>query len=507
MDFWVKAAQLILSLSILVILHELGHYIPAKLFKTRVEKFYLFFDPWFSIFKKKIGDTEWGIGWLPLGGYVKISGMVDESMDKEQLAQPAQPWEFRSKPAWQRLIIMLGGVTVNLLLGIFIYIMIVFAYGEEKLNPNDLKAGVSIHPYLNKYGLESGDNILKINGEKLDNVADATLKIWLFDGKNLEVKKQDGTIKTVKLPEGFEYKIFEEGAIPVVSPRVYNGKIESLTSVSDFEFGKDKIKKNDILLKINGKSTDKIQDYTVLLNSSKTNSILVLREKDSLEIKVSKTDINKLLGVFPTMKIGLLPNDKISSFNGQKIKYFDEVTDLLYQNKGKSVDFEVLRAGKLIALSGVVPKSGKLGFSTKNMKVVDKFKHINYSFGESFGVGLGKGMKTLRMYTSQLKFLFTKKGASSIGGFGSIGKMFPSTWNWQTFWELTAFISIVLAFMNILPIPALDGGHVVFLLYEIVTGKEAPQKVLEYAQYAGFILLLGLLLYANGNDIYGYFFK
>ena len=190
MDFWIKAAQLILSLSILVILHEFGHYIPAKLFKTRVEKFYLFFDPWFALFKKKIGETEWGIGWLPLGGYVKIAGMVDESMDKEQLAQPAQPWEFRSKPAWQRLIIMIGGVTVNLVLGILIYICVVFAYGEDRLSPNDLKAGVAVHPYLNKYGFESGDNIISINGEKLDNVMEANIIVLLRDGRKITVKNK-----------------------------------------------------------------------------------------------------------------------------------------------------------------------------------------------------------------------------------------------------------------------------------------------------------------------------
>lgn len=447
MDFWIKASQLILSLSILVILHELGHYIPAKLFKTRVEKFYLFFDPWFSLFKKKIGDTEWGIGWLPLGGYVKISGMVDESMDKEQLAQPPQPWEFRSKPAWQRLIIMLGGVTVNLLLGIFIYIMVVFAYGEDKLNPNELKAGVSIHPYLKKYGLVSGDNILKINGEKLDNVLEANSIIMLRDGRKLEVLKADGSKKTINLPEAIDYELFEKGAFPAFSPR-------------------------------------------------------------SLGVKIGEIEKGS-----PAFKAKLKKGDEIISIGGNPIKYYDDFQKEVYLGKGKTLAFQVKRGNETIEKSIVVPKTGKyegkFGFMTGGGKILDEksIKHFQPTFFGSFGNGINRGMNTLGDYMAQLKFIFTKKGASSIGGFGSIGKLFPSTWDWQIFWLNTAFISIILAFMNILPIPALDGGHVVFLLYEIITGKEAPQKVLEYAQYVGFILLLGLLLYANGNDIYGYFFK
>lgn len=446
MDFWIKAAQLILSLSILVILHELGHYIPAKLFKTRVEKFYLFFDPWFSLFKKKIGDTEWGIGWLPLGGYVKIAGMVDESMDKEQLKQPPQPWEFRSKPAWQRLIIMVGGVTVNLLLGVLIYICIVFAYGEDKLHPSDLKAGLAVHPYLERYGFESGDNIISINDEKLENVMEANVIILLRHGRKITVKKADGSIKTIRLPETADYEFFAKGATQAFSPRSYGVQIAEVEPGS------------------------------------------------------------------PAEAIQLKAGDKLVSVNGTKIVYYDDFQKEVFKSKGKEINFEIDRKGEVLTKKMTVPKTGKyegrIGF-LNNANILDakSIKHVDYSFGESFGRGLDKGMHTLGDYAAQLKFLFTEKGASSIGGFGSIGKMFPSTWNWEIFWLNTAFISIVLAFMNILPIPALDGGHVVFLLYEIITGKEAPQKVLEYAQYVGFILLLGLLLYANGNDIYGYFFK
>lgn len=447
MDFWIKAAQLILSLSILVILHELGHYIPAKLFKTRVEKFYLFFDPWFSIFKKKIGDTEWGIGWLPLGGYVKISGMVDESMDKEQLALPPQPWEFRSKKAWQRLIIMIGGVTVNLLLGILIYILIVFSYGEDRLHPTDLKAGISVHPYLKKYGIESGDNILKINDLKVDNILESNSVIMLRDGRKIELKKADGSVKTVNLPENIDYELFEKGAFPAFTPRV-------------------------------------------------------------LGVEIGEVD-----PAAPAGKLDLKKGDKIITVQNSPIEYYDDFQAIVYNAKGKTIDFQVLRGKDTLTKKISVPSTGKyegkFGFTTNGTEIIDQksIKHYEFSFGESISHGLNRGMNTLGDYAAQLKFLFTKKGASSIGGFGSIGKMFPSTWNWEVFWLNTAFISIVLAFMNILPIPALDGGHVVFLLYEIITGKEAPQKVLEYAQYVGFILLLGLLLYANGNDIYGYFFK
>jgi regulator of sigma E protease len=446
MDFFIKAAQLILSLSILVILHELGHYIPAKLFKTRVEKFYLFFDPWFSIFKKKIGDTEWGIGWLPLGGYVKISGMVDESMDKEQLAKPPQPWEFRSKPAWQRLIIMIGGVSVNFILGAIIYILVVFAYGEDKLAPQDLKAGISVHPYLKKYGIESGDNILKINGTKVDNILESNSVIMLRDGREIQLQKADGSIKNIKLPENIDYELFEKGAFPAFTPRVKGVMIGSV--------------------------------------------------EDDTKAK----------------KAGLKEKDQIISINGKSIVYYDEFQKEAYLNMGKPVSFQLLRGKDTIKKTITTDKegkyAGKFGFTAQgDILDLKQIKHQTYSFSESISFGFIRGKNTLGDYASQLKFLFTKKGASSIGGFGSIGKMFPSTWNWELFWLNTAFLSIALAFMNILPIPALDGGHVVFLLYEIVTGKEAPQRVLEYAQYAGFILLLGLLLYANGNDIYGYFFR
>ncbi len=441
MDFFIKAAQLILSLAILVVLHEFGHYLAARFFKIRVEKFYLFFNPWFSLFKKKIGDTEWGIGWLPLGGYVKISGMIDESMDKEQMAQPAQPWEFRSKPAWQRLIVMIGGVVVNLVLGVLIYICVVFAWGEEQIHTKDLSSkGLYVHPYLEKFDLRSGDNILAINGNEVTHVNDINNGILLRDQRELKVQRPDGKIEVITLPEGVEYELFENGAFPAISLRA-TAKVDSVFKGTQAE------------------------------------------------------------------RAGFQKGDLIVSVAGNKVLH-DEIIPAMTESKGQKIELVVQRDGKEIALNPTVGKDGKIGIIFGGHELIDKSKirQINYGFGESIGRGISRGYTTLSDYVGQLKFLFTKKGASSIGGFGAIGNLFPSSWDWEKFWLNTALISIILAFMNILPIPALDGGHVVFLLYEMVRGKEAPQKVLEAAQYVGFFILMGLLLYANGNDIYRYFF-
>ncbi len=473
MEFWIKAAQLILSLSILVILHEFGHFIPARLFKTKVEKFYLFFNPYFALIRfnkvkgkwraswfsnssnKEITEdveieaaekdnesTEWGIGWLPLGGYVKIAGMVDESMDKEQLAKPPKPWEFRSKPAWQRLIIMIGGVTVNLILGIFIYICLTYAYGEEELKPQNLEAGLSVHPYLGKYGLYSGDNILAINDDAITNISEINNSIMLRDGRKLLVQRENGAKATVTLPEGIEYELFQKGAFP--------------------SFG--------------------LRHKSVVVDS-------VLPEKAAA-------------------KVGLKEGDKILFINNNKIAYYDDIQRYLYASKGERADVTILRGKDTIILQPKVNVEGVIGFNVMVTDYVDasEVKNKYYGFGEAISTGIDKGFHTLSDYSAQLKFMFTKKGASSIGGFAAIGNMFPPVWDWQQFWMTTALISIILAFMNILPIPALDGGHVVFLIYEMITGKEAPQKVLEYAQYIGFLLLMSLVLYANGNDLMKWLF-
>lgn len=438
MVFWIKAAQLILSLALLVVLHEFGHYLAARMFKIRVEKFYLFFNPWFSLFKKKIGETEWGIGWLPLGGYVKIAGMIDESMDKEQMAQPAQPWEFRSKPAWQRLIVMIGGVVVNVIVGVLIYIFVLFTWGSEKVDVDKLSAGMSIHPYLEKYEIYSGDNIIEVEGEPVTHINDINKGLLTRGATKLTVLKPNGEKKVVKLPEEIDFELFHAGAFPVVNLR-----------------GKDVI----------------IGEFPA--------------DDSSME------------------KAGFKKGDQIISLNGETVTYFDQFDAIKYHNKNKTLDAQVLRGKDTVDLKAKIDDLGKMGFIAEST-IVDSnaISTEYYGFFQSFGAGIVMGYWTLNDYVSQLKFLFTKKGASSIGGFGAIGNLFPSQWNWQLFWLNTALISIILAFMNILPIPALDGGHVVFLLYEMITGREAPQKVLEYAQYVGFILLIGLVLYANGNDIY-----
>ncbi len=437
MQILIQAAQLILSLSILVTLHELGHFIPARLFKTRVEKFYLFFNPWFSLAKKQIGETEWGIGWVPLGGYVKIAGMVDESMDKEQLAKPAEPWEFRSKPAWQRLIIMVGGVTVNLLLGIFIYICLIFAYGETKLDPKDVNGGFAVSPVLNKYGIKTGDVVLESEGTKLDNASDINKFIMLGGARNLKVQHADGSSEKITLPENIEYELFKKGEMEPFSFRTISNSIDSVPANS------------------------------------------------------------------PSKKF-LKNGDLILSIDGQKIEYFDNTREALYAKRGKKAEVTLLRGKDTIVHTLKVSPEGTLGFvrtSGKPIQDTTKLQEVTFSFGQSISEGTAYGIQTLKYYAAQLKFIFTEKGATSVGGFASIGKLFAPTWDWQIFWERTALISIILAFMNILPIPALDGGHVVFLIYEIITGREAPQKVLEYAQYVGFFLLIGLMLYANGADL------
>jgi len=436
MDILIKAAQLLLSLSILVVLHEFGHYLTARYFKIRVEKFYLFFNPWFSVFKKKIGDTEWGIGWLPLGGYVKISGMIDESMDKEQMDKPAEPWEFRSKPAWQRLIVMIGGVVVNLLVGVLIYIFVVFAWGEEQVPTNELEHGLSIHSSLAKYNINNGDNILAINGKEVTHVNDINNGILLRDHRDLKVQHKNGTIETITLPDGIDYELFEAGAFPVVT----------------------------------------LQSYAVI------------QSVDSAEVAEAA---------------GLKKGDEIHSV-GNELVYYGDIASAFGKNAGKTININVTRDGQNMTFSAAVRSDSTIGmvYAAEGFIESDKIKTVNYGFGASIGRGFDRGMTTLGDYVGQLKFLFTKKGATSLGGFGAIGNLFPAEWDWEKFWLNTALISIILAFMNILPIPALDGGHVVFLLYEIVTGKEAPEKVLEYAQYVGFFILMSLLIYANGNDVY-----
>lgn len=448
MDFWIKAAQLILSLAILITLHEFGHYIAARAFKIRVEKFYLFFDPWFSLLKKKIGDTEWGIGWLPLGGYVKIAGMVDESMDKEQMAQPPKPDEFRSKPAWQRLIVMIAGVTVNIILGFIIYITVVAAWGDNVVENETLKYGLAVNPNFKEIesGVENGDIITAVDGEPVENVNLINIQIFLRGARTLEVQKADGTTKTVKLEENIDDKMWEKGAVMAFSPRVHT-VIDSIVPGSPAKRGG--LQPGDSIVEVNGKTTPFFHEFQ---------KVLTEKEKDSTVFKLGfyRDGVKKELDVYGT-----------------------------WSNDANLYTFGFVRSQPSWL----------------------KSTHNNYSFGESVGRGIEKAGWTMHDYAAQLPLIFTSKGAQSVGGFGAIGNLFPPVWDWKVFWANTAFISLVLAIMNILPIPALDGGHIMFLLYEMITGKEAPQKVLEYAQLIGFILLISLFLYANGNDVYRAFFE
>jgi len=444
METYIKIAQFLLSLSLLIVLHELGHFIPAKIFKTRVEKFYLFFDYKFSLFKKRFGETVYGIGWIPLGGYVKISGMIDESMDKEQMAQPPQPWEFRSKPAWQRLIIMLGGVTVNFLLGIFIYVMMFNVYGESYVSPNDVKKGFAVADQFKGYGFEDGDQILKIDGEVPMNVLNINKYLFLRDVKDIEVKHPDANTEIIEIPESAGLTMWQSGIMDPFEPRIY-----------------------------------------AVLDSISPDS--------------------------PAEKAGLKKGDKVVKINNETAEYWNDFTSAVKNNKDRSLmAFEIERNGKLQTLNIAPGEDNIIGvYPEISGQEILTINHIEYSFGESISKGWSKAYWTLKDYMAQFKYVFTKKGATSLGGFITIGSIFPSTWDWQSFWSITALLSIMLAFMNLLPIPALDGGHVVFTLYEIITGRKPSDKFLEYAQITGFIILIALLLLANGNDIYkwltGYF--
>ncbi|NRA11740.1 MAG: site-2 protease family protein, partial [Crocinitomicaceae bacterium] len=474
MDFWIKAAQLLLSLSLLIVLHEFGHYIPARIFKTRVEKFYLFFNWKFSLFKKKIGDTEWGIGWIPLGGYVKIAGMIDESMDKEQMEKPPEPWEFRSKPAWQRLIIMLGGVTVNLLLGIIIYIFVVFAWGEQQVASKDLKLGMAIHPYMEQFGFHSGDNIIEIDGEKVMHIDDIARGLLLRGARKLTVRRPNGTTEVLPLPEDIDYRLFESGSMKVAGLRFEAGTVEGVVTTKDSN-GKV-FKKGDVISKIDGKSISDINFFDKSY-TKKAHQVEIIREGEKSKIDATKAEFKSLLQSAPALRAGLKPKDAIIAVNNQEIIYHDEIVTELYRirntEKKETAKIKVLRGKDTVNLTIFVTDRSTIGFQPKIELSSDTsaIKTIYYGFGASIGKGIGRGYQTLSDYASQLKFIFTKKGASSLGGFGAIGGLFPSTWDWHKFWLNTAFISIILAFMNILPIPALDGGHVVFLLYEIITGK------------------------------------
>lgn len=441
--FLVKALQLILSLSILVLVHEFGHFIFARIFKVRVEKFYLFFDPWFSIFKfkPKNSDTEYGVGWLPLGGYCKISGMIDESMDKEAMAQPPKPYEFRSKPAGQRLMIMVAGVLFNFLLALFIYSMVLFTWGDTFLPLKNVKAGMDYSETFHNVGFQDGDILLKADDTELERFGEDCFR-RVLNAQTVMVLR--GGVETViPIPEDMAQRVMRDKK-----------------GFASYRFP------------------------------------MVVRE-------LGKTES----GESPAAVAGLQPGDSIVSINGIVTPSFYEVGEVLAQNKDKDVLVGFYRAGIPQTLTLHTDTAGKMGIYS--VSPFDMYQTVTrkYGFFESFPAGVMLGVNTLKGYVSDMKYVFTKEGASSLGGFGTIGSLFPAEWDWHSFWMKTAFLSIILAFMNILPIPALDGGHVMFLLYEVIARRKPSDKFLEYAQVTGMFLLFALLIYANGNDIFRFFFK
>ena len=441
--FLIKALQLILSLSILVIVHEFGHFIFARIFKVRVERFYLFFDPWFSLFKykPKNSDTEYGVGWLPLGGYCKISGMIDESMDKEAMAQPPKPYEFRSKPAGQRLMIMVAGVLFNFLLALFIYSMVLFTWGDTFLPLKNVKAGMDYSETFHNVGFQDGDILLKADDTELERFGEDCFR-RVLNAQTVTVLR--GGVETViPIPEDMAQRVMRDKK-----------------GFASYRFP------------------------------------MVVRE-------LGKTES----GESPAAVAGLQPGDSIVSINGIVTPSFYEVGEVLAQNKDKDVLVGFYRAGIPQTLTLHTDTAGKMGIYS--VSPFDMYQTVTrkYGFFESFPAGVMLGVNTLKGYVSDMKYVFTKEGASSLGGFGTIGSLFPAEWDWHSFWMKTAFLSIILAFMNILPIPALDGGHVMFLLYEVIARRKPSDKFLEYAQVTGMFLLFALLIYANGNDIFRFFFK
>lgn len=444
-----QAGQLLLALSILVILHEFGHYITARWFKCRVEKFFLFFDPWFALAKKKIGDTVYGIGWLPLGGYVKISGMIDESMDKEAMKQPPKEWEFRSKPAWQRLIVMLGGVIMNILTAFVIYAFILMIWGEKKIPTASMKYGVHVvDSTLYKIGIRNGDKILTVDDEPIEDYERLRRKILL------------GNSMTI-LRDGKEIKL-------------------------------------DLPVDLIGQLVE---------NRNKEISGFVEPRRPAIVFYVDDTS--------KAYKAGLRKNDQLVAIDSARFGFFDELQNILDKKKNQAILLTVLRNGQETSFSVPVSEEGKIGFApygSMGYQQMDSLGWLQlnvtkYSFLSAFPAGVRKAGTELKFYIDQFKKILNPKtgGYKGVGGFKAMGSIFPKQgWDWEAFWRITAFLSIVLAFMNLLPIPALDGGHVMFTLYEMITRRKPNEKFLEYAQIAGMVLLLGLMLYANGNDWFGW---
>lgn len=492
--FLIRALQLILSLSILVVLHEFGHFTFARLFKVRVDKFYMFFNPRFSLIRaKKIngkwdvklfaanvpanerpkrdadgdvmvdakkkpilepfpiselpeGDwrkypdnTEWGIGWLPLGGYCKIAGMVDESMDLAQMAEEPQHWEYRSRSVWQRLPIIIGGVLVNFILAMVIYSAVLYNWGEEYLPLKNAKYGLQFSKTMQESGFKNGDNIVKIDGQTVEQRSDVIGKI-LIDGKQTVTVLRDNQLMDFKLPANFAQMILAAGETDLVSIR---------------------------------------QPFVIA----------------------------EVTAGMPAEKANLQSGDSIVGINGKQLFVFQDIAAELNASRNQQIEINYVRKGQNLFSKIQVDENGKLGVLPRPYSDFLETKKIEYGFFAAIPAGINLGWETLTSYVKQLKLVFTKEGSKQLGGFGAIGKMFPKAWDWQVFWSMTALLSVILAFMNFLPIPALDGGYVLYLIYEMIVGKKPNDKFMEYAQTTGFFLLMGLLLFANGNDIFKAIFK
>ena len=444
--FLIRALQLMMSLSLLVVIHEGGHFFFAKLFKVRVTKFYLFFDPWFSLFKfkPKNSETEYGMGWLPLGGYVQIAGMVDETQNSEDLNHPVEDWEFRAKPAWQRLLIMVGGVMMNFLLALFIYSMILFKWGDQYVSLQDMTYGMEFNECAEKIGFRDGDILLSADDQPLERL-DVDMLRAIAEARVVKVSRQ-----------GQEVEIF----MPEIS-----------------------------LL-------DLAQDSPAFVEPLLPNVV------------------DSVMPGRPFAEIGIRQGDKLLAINGEPLSSYNAFVNKLAElrteaeaNGKKTADFTLVYSRNDVCDTLAVQTDTLFMVGASSQALADyKITKLEYGFFESFPAGIALGVNTLKGYVNDMKYVFTKEGAKSVGGFGTIGSIFPSVWDWHRFWEMTAFLSIILAFMNILPIPALDGGHVLFLLYEIIARRKPSDKFMERAQMVGMILLFGLLIWANFNDVVRFLF-
>lgn len=449
--FLIRLLQFMLAISILVLLHEGGHFFFAKLFGVRVEKFYLFFDPWFHLFefKPKKSDTTYGVGWLPLGGYCKISGMIDESFDTEQMKKPAQPWEFRSKPAWQRLLIMVGGVLVNFLLALFIYSMVLYTWGDSYYRLDKMTMGMKFNDAAKKIGFKDGDILLHTNENTLKEF-DVDMYRDIANAQTVTVLRQGKEIK-LTMPEDMSLLTILKEQPVFVKPFI-PADIDSI--MPDSPAAKAGMLKGDKLLAINGKSIDSWNEFD-----------------DQIAV------MNDMISVAKTHK------------DSMKVR----TTTVVFCHKASPEKRDTVKM--------VLNPDLTLGVGRTFLGTYYQPEKIEYGFFESFPAGIKYGIDVLRGYVDDLKYVFTADGAKSLGGFGSIGSLFPPTWDWMMFWRMTAFLSIILAFMNILPIPALDGGHVLFLLYEIITRRKPSENFMIKAEYVGFGILIILMVVANLNDI------